>query len=453
MTFASRRQFFAYALSAALPSFAAGPKRNMIIRSARPEDLEMPMDGFATWITPVERFFVRSHHYTPKVELADWRLEVDGEVATPLRLSIDDLKKMPQIELAAVLECAGNGRSLYEPPVIGLQWEYGGVGNGRCAGVRLADVLKKAQVKESAKEVLFDGADVPVGTMPDFQRTIPLAKAMHPDTLLAYDMNGEPLTASHGFPLRLVVPGWAGDSWVKWIRGIRVLDKEFDGFFMKTAYRRPSQPVAPGSTVDPAAMEPVTSMHIKSVIASPSDGAHVTRGPVRISGAAWSGETPVAGVDVSVDAGRTWRPARLSGEKSQYGWRLWEYAWTPPRNGYFTLMARARDLRGETQPFVQEWNPSGYLHNVVHQINVNIGGGTPNAGPGVALPPFDYPAMLRSACLTCHEADVIEQQRLTRSQWDREVDKMIRWGAVVEPRDRAGIIDFLTSRFGPRPRR
>lgn len=426
----------------------------MIVRSARPEDLEMTLDGFSSWITPIERFFVRSHHYTPRVDLASWRLTVDGEVNKPITLTMEDLKRYPRVEVVSVLECAGNGRGLYEPPVIGLQWEYGAAGNGRWAGVRLADVLREAGVKSSAVEVLFDGADVPVGTMPEFQRTVPIRKALHPDTLLAYEMNGETLPVSHGFPLRLVVPGWAGDSWTKWVTRISVLDREFDGFFMKTAYRHPGHPVPPGSAVDPAKMEPVTQLAVKSVIAGPLDGSSVGMGPMRIHGAAWSGESPIAEVSVSVDAGRTWKAARLGRERSKYGFRMWEFPWTPPRPGYYTLMVRARDTAGNSQPFVQEWNPSGYLYNVVHDVGVSAGEGPASAPPAAAAPKRpELSQSFRSSCLGCHELDVIEQQRLTRGQWEREVDKMIRWGAPVKPDAKDGIIDFLTNHYGPRPRR
>ncbi len=195
---------------------------DMIIRSTRPEDFEMPLDGFATWITPVERFFIRTHVYTPKVEASQWQLRIEGKVATSLTLSLSELREFPRAELVSVLECAGNGRGFYQPTVAGLQWATGAVGNARWSGVRLADVLKKSGYSPSAKEVLFNGADVPLGTMPDFIRGIPLEKATHPDTLLAFEMNGQPLTPSHGFPLRVVAPGWAGDSWVKWLTTIEV---------------------------------------------------------------------------------------------------------------------------------------------------------------------------------------------------------------------------------------
>lgn len=451
----SRRQLFRVA-AAGLVSGALRSqdlrKRNMIVRSVNPQDLEMPLDGFENYITPLDRFFVRTHVYAPRVELASWRLQVEGEVANSLTLTMDDLKRLPRVELMGVLECAGNGRSFYEPAVPGAQWRYGGVGNGRWAGVRLADVLKKAGLKDSARELIFDGADKPIGKMPDFQRGIPVAKAMDPNTLLAFEMNGGPLPAVHGFPVRVVVPGWAGDCWVKWLQGIRVLDKEFDGFWMKTGYRRPEYPVRPGEGVDPAKMRPVTSLRVKSVIAAPLDGTAVQPGQsVKIAGAAWSGDSgPVSAVDVSTDAGRTWLAAQLSGQSTQYGWRLWEYDWTPAHEGYYSLMARARNTTGDVQPFAQEWNPSGYQWNVVHRVGVAVGSATPATAP---VPESDLaqPDGYKTACLVCHQEDMIRQQRLTRPQWDREINKMIGWGADVNPDRREAILDYLVKRFGPRP--
>ena len=409
----------------------------------------MPLDGFTSWITPVERFFVRCHMSKPSVDLSTWRLSVQGEVSSPLDLTMDELKKLPAAEVVAVLECAGNGRAYYQPAITGMPWGRGGVGNARWRGVRLGDVLKKAGLKPSTQHVLFNGADTPIGTMPDFVRTVPLKKALDPDTLLAFDMNGEPLPVAHGFPLRLIVPGWAGDNWSKWVTNIQALDKEFDGFWMKTAYRYPVRPVAPGSAVDPADLKPLEGIRPKSVIAGPSDGAGVGNGPVRIHGAAWAGESPVARVDVSTDSGRTWRAATLGRDKARYAWRLWEVTWTPPGPGSYVLMSRAADAAGATQPLVGDWNPSGYLWNVVHQVRVQAGAESPAPPPQQStIPPF--PAKVKEACIGCHESDIIAGQRITRAQWDREITKMTGWGAKVQPADRNEILDFLTQHFGPR---
>jgi DMSO/TMAO reductase YedYZ molybdopterin-dependent catalytic subunit len=437
-----RRDFLLLA-AASLLRAQDRPKRDMLVRSVRPEDLEMPLSGFADYITPVEHFFVRTHVYVPTVDLNQWRLSVSGSVATPLTLTMDDLKKLPAAELIGVLECAGNGRGLYRPTVPGLQWGQGAVGNARWRGVRLADVLKRAGLKSSAREILFDGADVPLGTMPDFQRSLPLEKALDPNTLLAYEMSGETLPVKHGFPLRVVVPGWAGDSWVKWITSIRVLDQEHDGFWMKTAYRHPARPVAPGTAVPADRMQPVTSLRIKSVIASPMDGARVDPGsPVTIRGVAWGSE-PVTTVDVSVDAGRSWKPAALvAGQRTRFGWRQWEFAWTPPTAAFYTILARARDASGNAQPLDQEWNPSGYLWNVVPRVHVNAGDFAGPAPVTSQIAPEPPPAAW-SNCVVCHNDDVIRQQRLTRAQWNAEINKMTGWGARVDEAGRNALLDYF----------
>ena len=452
----SRRQVLGLAVSGLLTRVVRsqeGGARNMIIRSINPQDFEMPLDGFQTFLTPLDTFFVRTHVYAPKVDLASWKLQVSGEVTNAVAFTMDELKRLPRAEVIGVLECAGNGRSFYDPPVPGTQWRYGAVGNARWAGVRLADVWKKAGVKNSARELIFDGADVPIGKMPDFQRGFPIAKAMDPNTLIAYEMNGEPLPMAHGFPLRVVAPGWAGDCWVKWLQGIQVLDKEFDGFWMKSAYRRPEYPVRPGEAVDAAKMKPVASLRVKSVIATPLDGASLAPGQkTKIAGAAWAGDQgPVSAVDVSVDGGRTWRAAALAGQPSRYGWRLWEYSWTPPHDGFFNLMARARTMSGDIQPLTQEWNPSGYQWNVVHRVGVAVGSPAPAAGPPTNAAEESQPDGFKTTCLVCHQEDMIRQQRLTRAQWNREVDKMAGWGADAKPDQREAILNYLVSRFGPRP--
>jgi len=434
----SRRKFLSIAAAALLsPQNPA----EMIVRSARPEDLEMPPVGFTDFITSVEHFFVRSHVAVPQVHIADWRLKVEGHVETPLTLTIEDLRMMPSFELIAVLECAGNGRAFFDPSVAGLQWTNGAVGNGRWRGVRLADVLQRAGMKSGAVEVLFDGADVPLGTMADFQRSIPLKKALHPNTLLAYAMNGETLPVKHGFPLRAVVPGWAGDSWIKWVTSVRVLNEEFSGFWMKNAYVYPKKAVPPGAVVPPEAMTPITSLRVKSVIAFPENGARVESGKrIVIRGAAWSGDAgSVNAVDVSLDRGRSWKAARLSSEMTRFGWRLWEYPWTPLDDGYHIVLARARDTSGDVQPLVAEWNPSGYLWNAIARIELNTA--ETRAAPSS---PAAAPALLRETCMTCHGEDVIQQQRLTRAQWERELNKMIGWGARVRPEDRETLLEYLT---------
>jgi len=451
------RRGFLLLSAGAILSAEDKPKRDMLVRSARPEDLEMPLSGFSDYITPVEHFFVRTHVYAPTLNLNEWSLRVEGEIATPMAFTMDELKRFPSVVLVSVLECAGNGRGFYEGSVAGMQWANGAVGNARWRGVRLADVLKRAGIKDSAREILFDGADVPIGTMPDFQRSIPVKKAFDPNTLLAYEMNGETLPVKHGFPLRVIAPGWAGAAWVKWVTSVRVLDKEHDGFWMKGAYRHPGKPVAPGAAIPLDQMQPVTSLHVKSVIAAPVDGMQVVSGkPLAIRGVAWSGDTsPVAAVEVSVDSGRSWKAAALRpDQRTQFGWRQWEFNWTPTQDAYYTILARARDTAGNMQPLDQEWNPSGYLWNVVPRVGVNVVREltvAPPPGPA-AERRAEAPAAFRTACLVCHEDDVIHQQRLNRAQWDREITKMTGWGAKVSDGDRGGILDYLFSNYGPRLR-
>ena len=417
----------------------------------------MPASGFSDYITPIEHFFVRTHVYVPTVNVAEWRLKVEGEVATPLSFTMEDLKRLPPVELVSVAECAGNGRGFYEPSMPGVQWGNGAVGNGRWRGVRLADVLKRAGIKESAREILFDGADVPLRTMPDFQRSIPVKKALDGNTLLAYEMNGETLPVKHGFPLRVVAPAWASDSWVKWLTSIRVLDKEHDGFWMKRAYRHPGKPVAPGTAIPPEEMQPVTSLRVKSVIAAPPDGSHVASGkPLVIRGVAWSGDAgPVTAVDVSVDGGRRWKPATLRrDQRTQFGWRQWEFTWTPSQESSYTIVARARDAAGKTQPLDQEWNPSGYFWNVVPRVRVDVVKDLSATRPLAQSSGSDMaqPATFKNACLVCHDDDVIRQQRLTRPQWELEIKKMIDWGARMGNEDREGFLDYLFGNYGPRGR-
>jgi DMSO/TMAO reductase YedYZ molybdopterin-dependent catalytic subunit len=417
----------------------------MIVRSPRPEDLEMPLDGFTDWITPIDRFFVRCHTYTPKVNLTEWSLKIDGVVERPMTLTMDDLKKMPRVELVGVLECAGNGRTFYEPHVPGTQWAFGSVGNARWAGVRLRDVLQKAGIKRSAQEILCDGADVPLGRMPDFQRTIPAAKALDPDTLLAYEMNGQALPVQHGFPVRVIAPGWAGDSWVKWLQHIEVLDHEFEGFWMKSAYRHPTRPVPPGTALDASEMVPVTDLDVKSVIAAPA--AWAKPGSVRVQGTAWSNTSPVSRVDVSTDGGRTWKRAKLTGQQTKYGWRIWQWDWKPAE-GRYTLMSRATNMAGQTQPLSQEWNPSGYLWNVAQPVAVTISAQAPSSAVAeTTAPETAYPDGYKAACFSCHDEHMMQQQHLNGAQWDREINKMTGWGAQVKTQDREAILNYLSNRF------
>jgi DMSO/TMAO reductase YedYZ molybdopterin-dependent catalytic subunit len=327
---------------------------------------------------------------------------------------------------------------------VGTQWAFGSVGNGRWTGVRLRDVLQKAGIQNSAREILFDGADIPLGKMPDFRRTIPTAKALHPDTLLAYEMNGQTLPVEHGFPLRVIAPGWASDSWVKWLQHIEVLDHEFDGFWMKSAYRHPPGPVAPGTAVNATDMVPVTDLNVKSVIATPT--AWTKPGSVRVQGTAWSNASPVAKVDVSTDGGKTWKPAKLGGRPTEYGWRLWQIDWKPTE-GEYKLISRATNVVGQTQPLSEEWNPSGYLWNVAQPVNITVSSKASAVPASASLATAAQPDALKSACFGCHDDHMMQQQHLTPAQWDREIDKMTGWSAPIKPQDREAILNYLSTQF------
>ena len=221
---------------------------------------------------------------------------------------------------------------------------------------------------------------------------------------------------------------------------------------MKNAYLYPAKPVAPGTLVPPEMMKPVTSLRVKSVIAYPANGAQVDTGKrILVRGTAWSGDAgAIAGVDVSTDQGRSWKAARLSGEATQFGWRLWDFPWMPSKDGPYTVLARARDAGGDVQPIVPEWNPSGYLWNAVARVDLDAGQSPNAATASSSAAPLDAPSDFRRTCLVCHEDDVIRQQRLTRAQWDREINKMIGWGARVQPENRETLLDYLFRLAGPR---
>jgi sulfite oxidase len=344
----------------------------MIVRSYRFLDLETPVEYFNTWLTPVTHFFVRNHMHEPSTLSAeDWRLSVGGLVEKETTFSLADLSKLPVHSVVNTLECAGNGRSLHRPQVPGIQWGKGAVGTARFTGPRLADVLNRAGVKPGGKHVMFRGLDEVPGNVPPFIRSIPVEKALDPDTLIATHMNGSPLTKSHGFPARALVPGWVGAASCKWLTEIKVLDSEFVGNFMSPGYRFPNQLVKPGDVVKPEDTHVLTALTVKSVIASPAQGCTMRAGKVSIRGAAWAGEADITKVEVSTDGGATWNSARLGEEHAHYGWRLWSIDWKASRGDY-SILSRASDSKGHVQPDLPVWNPSGYLYNAVDQVKIHV---------------------------------------------------------------------------------
>jgi sulfite oxidase len=389
----SRRAFLGRLLGGAAATWAAGhlsPETSwgqmseqesqgspgLMTRVTRPFDAETQVQEFASYFTPNDRFFVRSHFGPPapeRVDPATWRLQIAGLVDRPLGLSLDDLKKFDEVSIGAVMQCSGNGRAFHRPRAAGVQWERGAVGNAKWTGVRLRDVLTRAGVQSSARHLQMLGADRPVAAKtPLFLRSIPVEKAMHPGTLLATHMNEEPLPLLHGAPLRLIAPGWMGEACVKWLTDLTLQAEEAKGFYMETAYRYPAHPVEPGTAVHPRDMIPVEAMVVKSLIVSPVSGAALTLGPVAIEGVAWTGEGTVVKVEVSTDVGETWEQARLAGEDLPYAWRQWQFSWQPNEAGSCTILSRATDDRGRTQPMLSPWNPGGFLWNGVDRVRVEV---------------------------------------------------------------------------------
>jgi DMSO/TMAO reductase YedYZ molybdopterin-dependent catalytic subunit len=354
-------------------------EKPLIVRVPRPLNAETLIEAFNSWLTPNRQFFVRSHFGPPPPELTQgsvWRLVVRGLVDRSLTLRLADLTQFEAVRVTAVLQCSGNGRAFYRPHAPGVQWERGAVGNAEWTGVRLRDVLQRAGIQRSARHVQMQGADRPVSERtPQFVRSIPLAKALHPDTLLATHMNGEPLPLLHGAPLRLITPGWMAEACMKWLTDLTVQEDEAQGYFMETAYRYPSQPVPPGTHPKPGDqidMLPVEAMVVKSVIVQPNDEMVVPRGRVIIAGVAWTGEGRIVGVDVSTDEGRTWQQAELLGEAAPYAWRQWRFLWQANDTGPHTILSRAIDERGEVQPVASPWNPGGFLWNGMDRVRVRV---------------------------------------------------------------------------------
>jgi DMSO/TMAO reductase YedYZ molybdopterin-dependent catalytic subunit len=384
----SRRDLFSHLAIAAVAArvapadlFAQTPtaaqrygKEQLIVRSMRPPDFETPVALLDSYITPNELFYVRSHLPVPQVDAATWSLKVGGEVNSPISLSLDEIKKLPATTVTMTLECAGNGRAFFAPALAGIQWEKGAVGTARFTGTRLSEILKKAGVKTTGLNVEMHAADRPLGTMPAFVRQVPMAKAMHPDTIVAWDMNGQPIPLPHGSPLRAIIPGWEGAYSVKWLNAVNVLAKDSDSFWVATGYRYPNRRVAPGAAVDAKDMEPLTGLVVKTLITTPANGASLAAGKVSVGGFAWAGENDITRVDVSIDNGATWQPARLTGEQARFTWRRFEFELNATKPQSYLILSRATDSKGNTQPAVSQWNPSGYLWNQYDSVRIEIKG-------------------------------------------------------------------------------
>ena len=357
-----------------MPNDTSNSDGGLIVREQDPLNLEMPFSSLDGFITPTESFYVRCHFPIPEISTNDWRLRIEGEVEEPFELNYDELRAMPSRTITATLECAGNNRIFLEPKAKGVQWGLGAVGNASWTGVPLAAVLERARPKASALEAILDGADegevdktpTPAGKI-SFCRSLPLEKA-RADVLLAYEMNGEPLSASHGFPLRAIVPGWYAMASVKWLYRIIVTSKPFNGFYQSLDYTYWDR-----SGVLPT-LAPLTEQQIKAEIARPETGETISANSAyRIHGAAWAGQADVAKVEVSVDSGASWSDAILLGDPAKNSWRLWEYQWqTPSTPGRHTIMARATDSRGNSQPRTRGGDRGTYMINHLLPVEVEV---------------------------------------------------------------------------------
>jgi sulfite dehydrogenase len=286
-----------------------------------------------------------------------------------------DLRKFERVTFTAVIQCSGNARSFFVPPVAGGEWGDGAMGNVTWTGARLRDILNSAGLKAGTIDVSFNGLDKPpLPTVPDFVKSLPVDKAMEEDLIVAYEMNGKPLTMLNGFPARLIVPGWYATYWVKSLSDIAVLSKPFEGFWVKTAYRIPETDcgcIPPGTS--PKKTVPINRMTTRSLIIDPAASSEITLNkPSTIMGVAFSGGRGIQDVLVSVDGGKRWEEARLGEDKGKYSWRQFFYDWRPAKPGKYALMAKATDTIGESQPFEGLWNPAGYLWNKVEKTEVVV---------------------------------------------------------------------------------
>lgn len=341
----------------------------VIVHRAHPLNCETSIpDLIGGVVMPSAHFYVRNHFHMPLLNVATWGLRVGGLVDRPLSLSLRDIQNLPSRSLVVTLECAGNGRALMEPPVEGEKWRFGAVSTAEWTGVSLVEILDRAGARAGAQEVVFRGADSgPVegrGTV-GFERSLKLDHARDPDVLLAYAMNGESLPVQHGYPLRLVVPGWYGVASVKWLTEIQVIDGAFDGYFQADRYHFEREEA--GQLL----REPVALQRVRALITEPDPSVQLERGEVTIRGVAWSGGAAIGRVEISVEGG-PWVEARLLGERSRYSWQWWELRTHLHNSGPVGIRARASDLAGRTQPEQPEWNRLGYGSNAVQEIRVQV---------------------------------------------------------------------------------
>ncbi|HYO49813.1 MAG TPA: sulfite oxidase [Chloroflexia bacterium] len=343
-----------------------GEQTELVVVKHKPFNAEAPLSALREAVTPLKHFYLRSNFDVPSLDPDGWRLRVGGAVEHPVDLSLDELRSLPASTVTATMECAGNSRTGLAPLPKGEPWGSGAVSTAVWRGVSLRSVLERAGVHSIVVEVVFTAADR--GTMDGnsevlpFARSLPIGKALHADTILVYELNGVPLPPEHGGPVRLLVPGWYGMASVKWLVQIEAVEQPFTGFFQTQRYILD----VPGGVTG----EPLREMRVKAIITGPGPGAVLSQGPQTISGVAWSGGGEIKSVEVSVEGGGAWHPARLVGEATTYGWQQWRYEWVVMRPGRHVLRARATDEAGNVQPDVAEWNRLGYANNSIQPVIV-----------------------------------------------------------------------------------
>ena len=349
--------------------------KTMQFHSERPLTGSVPAHQHDFDITPNDRMFIRNNLLTPDIAINAHRLTIKGLVDKELSFSVAELQKaFPVVTLAGMLECAGSGREGYQPRASGTPWlATGGMGCPRWTGVRLRDVLKAAGLKPNAAHTAGQGGDPgAVPTAAPVIRSIPMDKALEENTLIAWGMNGGPLPKIHGYPLRLVVPGWVGSASTKWLNTIMVLDAPFKGTYMTNSYIVPRWPIKPGEKMPPYTVS-AQAWPIKSIITSPAPNAVFQRNQrITVRGRTWVGEGQVDRVEISTDEGNTWQRARLQKNADRFAWRTFTHEFQPGNYGYVTILARAWDDRGNAQPMLATWNPLGYFWNSIHRVGVMI---------------------------------------------------------------------------------
>jgi DMSO/TMAO reductase YedYZ molybdopterin-dependent catalytic subunit len=351
-------------------------KGSMILQRTRPPLLETPFEVFDRGVfTPNDRFYVRWHWAVipTEIDVDKFRLNVRGNVNQTLSLSLKDIMSLPHVEMAAVNQCSGNSRGFFQPRVAGGEWANGAMGNARWTGVTLKSVLDKAGVKAGSVQVRLNGMDEPVVPEgPDFMKSLAVDHARDGEVLIAFAMNGQPLPLLNGFPLRLVVPGWYATYWMKMLNDIEVLDQPDTNFWMATAYTIPDTPradVKPGQTG--VKMVPINRMNPRSFVTNLESGATIPAGkPALARGIAFGGDTGVKQVDFSDDGGKTWQSAALGKDEGKYSFRHWEARFTPAAKGSHTLMVRCTNSDGVAQPSEANWNPAGFMRNVIETTQI-----------------------------------------------------------------------------------